>query len=174
MCRVPTSLIRWLSLKWNMSSSLPSLHCFRMLPKGILVHYVSALQIRGIGKKKKTRLTPCNFISFPSCYHSNSASLSPSLLPLAYASLLGAASPESRNCFCLVSCNWGALHAVEELLFSLGLLWGALYINHKLSEIKASKNSHFDLEKAHAKFKQSATVHCYVLRHNIHSWFFLS
>lgn len=58
----PPSLIRLLSPKWNMRSGPASLPCLRILPRGILVHYVSALKIRGIGKKL---LTPCNFISLP-------------------------------------------------------------------------------------------------------------
>lgn len=59
-----------------MRSGLASWLCFRILPKGILVHYVSALKIKGIGKKLPTL---CNFISLPYCYYGNPASLSPSL-----------------------------------------------------------------------------------------------
>ena len=36
-----------------MRSRLASLHWFRILPQGILVHYVSALEIRGIGKARR-------------------------------------------------------------------------------------------------------------------------
>lgn len=76
-----------------MRSGLASLCCFRILPEGILVHYVSALKIGGIGKKLP------HVILFPS-HNVTMATQHPSLVlscPTALAAFLEAASLEPQE-----------------------------------------------------------------------------
>lgn len=133
-----------------MRSRLASFHCFRILPKGILVHYVSALEIRGIGRKK---------IANPMQFH---------FPPIMLLWQLHILSFLLSNCICCLS--WGSLPWARRIAFvehfSIGgqnytIVYGwrtafwskahskwdcALIVNFQ--GLGADKNPYFVLEKA--------------------------
>lgn len=159
-----------------MRSRLSSLCCFRILPKEILIHYVSALKIKGIGK----RITNPMRFHFPPIVllwqlHILSASLlSNCICCLSWGSFPWAPRTAFVKHFSTGGQNYILLYVVEELHFGPGPILSntvhSLYISRGWEQVKIL----ILCWKEHCpNFKESSSlckpVHFYVVKHNIHS-----